>query len=181
MAQRRLKLPRMAFQIRLGETMAERFKSRTSWREKLERTDHSKVVQVPAAMAKRLGPGTMLIPKPLDVDALIRKTKKGKLVTVSEIRSRLARDNNVDVACPLTTGIFIRIAAEAAEEDLRNGRKRVTPYWRVIRDDGSLNEKFPGGVMTQSRRLEREGHLISPARGKKPPKVKDFETALTRL
>ena len=161
--------------------MSQRFTSRTSWREKLERTDHSKIVEIPALMAKRLGPGTMLIPKPLDVDALIRKTKKGKLVTVSEIRSRLARDNNVDAACPLTTGIFIRIAAEAAEEDLRNGRKRVAPYWRVIKDDGSLNEKFPGGVRAQSRRLKEEGHSISPGKGKKPPSVKDFETALTRF
>src|SRR5207247_841128 len=102
-------------------------------------------------------------------------TKKGELVTVSEIRSRLARDNGVDVACPLTTGIFIRIAAEAAEEDFRNGRKRVTPYWRVIRDDGSLNEKFPGGVKTQSQRLNEEGHTIAPGKGKKHSRVKDFE------
>ncbi len=164
-----------------GETMAQKFTSRTSWREKLERTDHSKIVEIPAAMAKRLGTGTMLIPKPLDVDALIRKTKKGKLVTVSEIRSRLARDNKVEVACPLTTGIFIRIAAEAAEEDLRNGRKRVTPYWRVIRDDGSLNEKFPGGVKAQSQRLKEEGHAIAPGKGKKLPRVKDFENSLVRL
>ena len=132
-------------------------------------------------MSKRLGTGMMLIPKPLDVDALIRKTRKGKLITVSEIRSRLARDNNVDVACPLTTGIFIRIAAEAAEEDLQNGRKQITPYWRVIRDDGSLNEKFPGGVKEQSRRLRDEGHSIAAARGKKPPRVRNFEDFLTRL
>jgi len=161
--------------------MAPKFTSRTSWREKLERTDHSKIVEIPAAMAKRLGTGTMLIPKPLDVDALIRKTKTGKLVTVSAIRSKLARDNSVDVACPLTTGIFIRIAAEAAEEDFRHGRKQVTPYWRVIRDDGSLNEKFPGGVKGQSRRLKEEGHSIAPGRGKKPPKVKDFANSLVRL
>jgi hypothetical protein len=161
--------------------MPKTFTSRTSWREKLERSDHSKIVEIPSFMSKRLGTGTMLIPKPLDVDALIRKTRKGKLVTVSEIRARLARDNNVAVACPLTTGIFIRIAAETAEEDLRNGRKQVTPYWRVIRDDGSLNEKFPGGVKAQSQRLEGEGHSISPGRGKTPPKVKDFEQSLLRL
>jgi hypothetical protein len=130
-------------------------------------------------MAKRLGEGMMVIPKPLDVDALIRKTKRGKLVTVSEIRSRLARDNNVDVACPLTTGIFIRIAAEAAEEDLGNGKKQITPYWRVIRDDGSLNEKFPGGVKAQSQRLKQEGHTVLQGKGK--PRVKDFEQSLMRL
>src|SRR5262245_18135538 len=107
--------------------MPAKFTSRKSWREKLEKQDHSKIVDIPPRMAKRLGSGTMLIPKPLDVDALIRKTKKGQLATVAEIRSRLARDNDVDVACPLTTGIFVRIAAETAEEDLRDGRKQVTP------------------------------------------------------
>ena len=126
-------------------------------------------------MVKRLGRGTMLIPKPLDVDAVIRKTGKGSLITTSEIRARLARDNKADVACPLTTGIFIRIAAEAAEEDLRNGKKRVTPYWRVVRDDGSLMEKLPGGAKAQARRLEDEGHMIEPGKGKKPPKVREFE------
>jgi len=161
--------------------MHSKFSSRKSWREKLERTDHSKIVEVPEAMARRLGPGTMLIPKPLDVDSLIRKTRRGKLVTVSEIRARLARDNKVDVTCPLTTGIFVRIAAEAAEEDRQDGKKTVTPYWRVIRDDGSLNEKFPGGVKAQTRRLREEGHTIAMGAGKKPPKVKDFEKSLMRL
>jgi 6-O-methylguanine DNA methyltransferase, DNA binding domain len=161
--------------------MAAKSTSRTRWREKLENEDHSRIVEIPFAMAKRLGPGTMLIAKPLDVDAVIRKTRKGRLITVSEIRERLARDNNTDTTCPLTTGIFVRIAAETAEEDLRSGRKRVTPYWRVVRDDGSLNERFPGGVKAQSRRLKEEGHSILPAQGKRPPRVKDFEKWLTRL
>jgi hypothetical protein len=161
--------------------VAPKFTSRTRWREKLEKQDHSKIVAIPPAMAKRLGSGTMLIPKPLDVDGLIRKTKKGKLVTVSQIRARLAHDNEVDVTCPLTTGIFIRIAAEAAEEDLQNGGKHVTPYWRVVKDDGSLNERFPGGVKAQSRHLREEGHAISPSKGTRPPRVKDFEKSITRL
>src|SRR6476620_1428614 len=161
--------------------MSKQFTSRKSWREKLENQDHSKIVEIPARMTKKFGQGRMLIPKPLDVDSLIRKTKKGKLITVAEIRSRLARDNGVDVACPLTTGIFIRIAAEASQEDFRNGKKRITPYWRVIRDDGSLNEKFPGGVKAQSRRLKEEGHSIAAGTGRKPPKVKNFENALMRL
>jgi hypothetical protein len=162
-------------------TMAQRFSSRKSWKEKLHNQDHSKIIEIPARMAKRLGTGTMLIPKPLDVDALIRKTRKGKLITVSEIRSRLARDNGTTITCPLTTGIFVRIVAEAAEEELHNGKKQVTPYWRVIRDDGSLNEKFPGGVKAQARRLKEEGHSVLPTRGSRPPRVRDFEKCLTRL
>lgn len=161
--------------------MAKTFSSRKSWKEKLHNQDHSKIIEIPARMAKRFGSGTMLIPKPLDVDALIKKAGRGKLLTVSEIRSKLARDNKVDTTCPLTTGIFVRIAAEAAEEELREGKKRVTPYWRVIRDDGSLNEKFPGGVNAQAKRLKEEGHSISPGRGNRPPKLQDFEKSLTRL
>ena len=161
--------------------MAGKFTSRTSWREKLEREDHSKVIQIPPKMTKRFGEGTMLIPKPLDVDALIRKVGKGSLITASQIRARLARNNKADVTCPITTGIFIRIAAEAAEEDLRNGKKRVTPYWRIVREDGSLMEKLPGGVKAQAQRLKDEGHMVEPGKGKKLPRVRKFEKLLVRL
>ncbi len=123
----------------------------------------------------------MLIPRPLDVDALMRKVEKGKLVTVDQIRDRLAKDCLADFTCPLTTGIFLRIAAETAEEDLRRGEKQITPYWRVIKADGSLNEKFPGGVAAQTARLREEGHTIEPGKGKKPPRVKDFQKALVEV
>ena len=84
------------------------------------------------------------------------------------------------MTCPLTTGIFVRIAAEAAEEDRMNGRKRITGYWRVVKEDGTLNPKFPGGVNQQSYYLRREG-LAIVRNGKKPPKVKEFERKLITL
>gem|GEM_PF-4701258 len=40
------------------------------------------------------------------------------------------------------------------------GREDITPYWRVVRDDGSLNEKFPGGVEVQAERLKEERYTI---------------------
>ena len=123
-----------------------------SWREKLEEQSKKlpRVVVIPKKMEKRFGKGKMLIPKHLDVDDLIRKVKKGKLVTQEQIRKRLAKDFKVNVTCPITTGIFVRICAEAAKEDKRAGKKNITPYWRVIKSDGSLNEKFPGGVKNQA-------------------------------
>ena len=123
----------------------------------------------------------MLIPKPLDVDALVRRVQRGKLATVDQIRERLARDFGADLTCPLTTGIFLRIAAEAAEEDASRGERDITPYWRVIKGDGSLNEKLPGGVEAQSHRLRNEGHAIEPGRGDKPPRVAEFERFLQSL
>jgi alkylated DNA nucleotide flippase Atl1 len=153
-------------------------RTRTSWREKLERVEEGKVVSIPPKMQKRFGRGKMLIPRPLDVDALIRKVPRGKLVTQGAIRERLAKEAGADVACPITTGIFVRIAAEAAAEDARAGKSRITPFWRVIRDDGSLLEKLPGGPAAQADHLASEGHSID-ASGKL--RVKDFQRALARL
>ena len=158
-----------------------KLKAGTTWREKLEKDQPAKVVAVPVKMQKRFGTGTMLVPRPLDVDGLIRKIPKGKLATTGQIGERLAKAAGADCACPMTTGIFIKIAAETAEEDLRKGKKRITPYWRVVKADGSLNEKFPGGVAEQAKRLRAEGHSIATGKGKKSPKVRDFQTALVKF
>ncbi len=148
---------------------------RKTWREKLEAKQERKVVD------NLRKDGTLLIPKPLDVDALMRKVEKGKLVTLGQIRGRLAGEHGADDTCPLCAGIFLRIAAEVAEEDSSKGVTDITPYWRVLKSDGRLNEKFPGGVEAQAARLEEEGHTIEPGRGKKPSKVKNFERSLQEL
>ena len=152
-----------------------KFISRTSWREKIEKPQDVKVVKIPPTMS-RFGSGTMLIPTPKLIDEMIRKVPKGKLVTVSELRRKLARDFRTDVTCPLTTGIFVRIAAEAAEEDRANGKKRIAPYWRVIKDDGSMNPKLPGGIAQQARYLNAEGFAVTN-KGK-TPRVQNFDGRL---
>jgi len=153
-------------------------KSKLSWREKLEKEQQPKLVDTPPKMA-RFGKGKMLIPTPMLVDELVRRIPKGKLVTVSELRRKLAADFGADVTCPLTTGIFVRIAAEAAEEDRVNGRRRITPYWRVVKDDGSLNPKFPGGEKQQSQCLQDDG--LSVVQNGKRVVVRDFEQRLATL
>ena len=119
----------------------------------------------------------MLIPRPLDVDALIRTVPRGKLVTVNQIRARLAEEQHADVTCPLTTGILIRIASETAEEDRKAGKSRVTPYWRVLREGGRLNDKFPGGIAAQAAKLKLEGHGIE-LHGTSATRVRNFERRL---
>ena len=129
--------------------MEETLADNKTWRDKLEahNPSHGKIVKI-------------LIPKPLDVDALIRTVPKGKLITDEQIRERLAKDYHADKTCSKVTGIFLRIAAEAAEEDRRRGLKKISPYWRVIKKDGGLNPKFPGGIEAQASRLESEGHEV---------------------
>ena len=106
------------------------------------------------------------------------KVPTGKVTTISRIRQLVAQKHGATIGCPLTTGIFANIAAGAAEEAAAAGRRGITPYWRTLKAKGELNEKYPGGVAAQAAHLRAEGHIIEPARGKKPPRVKDFERVL---
>lgn len=155
-------------------------KARKSWHEKLEKPVKGlpKVVEVPSNWEKRMGGRKVLVPTPLMADEVIRTVPKGKLITTNQIRQILAKPYKADSACPLTLGIFLRIISEAAEEDRLNGKKQVTPYWRVVKDDGSLNPKYPGGVEAHAAHLKEEGHKITAGKGKKPPKITEFEKAL---
>lgn len=152
-------------------------KPRKSWHEKLaDSKGLPKVASVTGKMTKRWGAGIMVIPAPLEVDAMMKRVPKGRLITINEIRAALARKHGVDFACPITTGIFAWIAAHAAEEAAAAGKKRITPYWRTLKAGGQLNEKYPGGVAALKRRLKAEGHRI--VKQGKRYLVADFEKSL---
>lgn len=137
-----------------------------------------KIGKVEGKMTRKWGTGTMVIPAPIEVDELMRRVPKGRVTTINEIRAALARKHDVNFACPITTGIFAWIAAHAAAEAQAEGRKRVTPWWRTLKSGGELNPKYPGGIELQVKLLKSEGHAIQQGKGKKPPRVKDFENAL---
>jgi hypothetical protein len=137
-------------------------KKKPTWREKLDRDEgFPKVVPIGPSMTSRWGEGTMVIPAPREVDEIMKRIPAGKLITINEIRSVLARRHGATIGCPMTTGIFAWIAANAAEEGAgRRTDRDVTPYWRTLKTGGFLNEKYPGGVSNQKARLEEEGHRV---------------------
>jgi|SRR6266850_5479019 len=136
-------------------------KTKKSWAEKLaDSKGFPKTGPVTGKMSKRWGTGTMVIPAPLEVDALMKQVPKGRLVTINELRSALASKHKADFACPITTGIFSWIAAHAAAEAESAGTKRVTPYWRTLKTGGELNPKYPGGVKEIAKKLRAEGHAV---------------------
>ena len=152
-------------------------KTRKSWRQKL--TDAKglpKVGEVTGKMTRRWGEGTMVIPAPIEVDALMKQVPKGRLVTINELRAALASKHRVTFACPITTGIFSWIAAHAAEEAAQEGAKRITPYWRTLKTGGEVNPKYPGGIPGITRQLRAEGHKIT--RKGKRVLVNDYQKAL---
>lgn len=152
---------------------------RKSWQEKLaDSKGLPKVERIEGKLSKRWGSGTVAIPAPLDVDAIMKKVPRGKLITINEIRSIVAGQQGATMGCPITTGIFAWIAAHAAEESAEEGRKRITPYWRTLKTGGELNPKYPGGVKQLRARLEGEGHRVV-AKGKRFV-VADYEKKLVK-
>jgi hypothetical protein len=155
-----------------------RAKPRLSWHEKLNRiSDLPKVVPIGQVQAKRWGRGTMAVPAPLEVDAIMKTVPAGQVITIQEIREILAHRHGATIACPLTTGIFAWIAAHAAAEDAeRDPVSQITPYWRTLKAGGLLNDKYPGGIEAQAAKLEAEGHAIVQT-GKRM-RVADYERSL---
>jgi len=153
---------------------------RKSWSEKLQDSkDLPKVEKITEKMSKRWGTGTIVIPAPMEVDEIMRKVPTGKVTTINDIRLALAKKHGATIGCPITTGIFAWVAANAAEEQKEKGEKHITPYWRVLKADGVINEKYPGGVDAQKKLLEKEGHKVVQ-KGKKCVVV-DYEESLAKI
>ena len=73
----------------------------------------------------------MLISSPEKISEFIFKIPKGSYLSIKELRRELALKAEADNTCPVTTGIFLRMAIEHYKDDVN------FPYWRVV------NEKHP--------------------------------------
>ena len=149
--------------FRLSSEKIMAYKKKT-WKEKLENNKNfPKIIEfsfnLPCGKAlKKLGAksgDSVVLAPPLEVNEIMASVPEGKLVTLNGICSKLAKKHKTKYCCTLTTGIFVMTAANAAEET-----KRIIPYWRTIKNNGALNEKYPGGVERQKRLLEKEGFKI---------------------
>ncbi|MEN3016510.1 MAG: hypothetical protein ABC585_05380 [Candidatus Methanosuratincola petrocarbonis] len=90
---------------------------RKSWSEKLnEDKGLPKVVKIEGKMTRRWGEGTVVIPSPREVYEIMKSVPEGRVTTVNEIRSALARRHGATICCPITTGIFAWVSANASEE-----------------------------------------------------------------
>lgn len=119
--------------------------------------------------------GKMVVSSPAEVNGIIRKLQPGEVMTLDDLRGVLADRHQVAVACPVSTAIFVNMAARAAEEwrDRGVSSHDLTPWWRVLRKGGFLNPKLPGGVARQAALLSNEGVTASPLR--KEMAVYDYE------
>jgi hypothetical protein len=73
----------------------------------------------------------MLISSPEKISEFIFTIPKGSHLSIKELRRGLALKAGADNTCPVTTGIFLRMAIEQHKDD------ENFPYWRVV------DEKHP--------------------------------------
>ncbi|MEM2930794.1 MAG: MGMT family protein [Thermoproteota archaeon] len=121
----------------------------------------------------------IVLVNPSEVVEVMRNVPEGRVITIVEICRKIARRHRVKACCTLTTGIFIMIAANAAEEAAKEGRDLGIPYWRTLKAGGFLNEKYPGGAENHKKLLEKEGFKVVQ-KGRKLV-VKDYEKQLAGL
>ena len=84
----------------------------------------------------------MLISSPRSIANYIAKIPYGTEKSVKLMRRELAENANADNTCPLTCGIFLRIAIDASIEQ-SNGAKPDLPFWRVIDSNRYVIKKLP--------------------------------------
>lgn len=101
---------------------------------------------------------TILIPSPRDIEAEIARLSPGETLDLTALRRRLAERHDADGACPVMTGMNLRIVAERALDHLDSGAdtEEVAPFWRAVAPDSALAKKLPGGSerITDLRRAD---------------------------
>ena len=100
----------------------------------------------------------MLVPHPQDLLELMASIPKGKVISATTLRACLAQTYGAEITCPMVTGIFMNVVAQAAEEDRAAGAAQITPYWRTLRANFELNPKYLAALRAAG--LLKRGHRV---------------------
>ena len=120
---------------------------RKTWTQKLDNGRDPKVVILPKPYCGVQAGSKLFVGTPRLVKQYIEAIPRGSSTTVAHMRDDLAAEFDADVTCPTSTGIFVRIVAEAALEDLAKGtpEKKITPFWRVVDENSPVATKLSCG------------------------------------
>jgi hypothetical protein len=101
----------------------------------------------------------MVIATPKIVDEYVRNIPKGHHTSLQQMRKDLAAEYGAQYTCPITAGIFLRIASELAYEQYKNGTplKKITPFWRMIDKKAPLARKLTFGYDFIAEMRKKEG------------------------
>ncbi len=118
--------------------------NKKSWNDKLAASKPSKQVRLEKNFAGIQAGQMMLVASPRMVADYMQAIPFGETRDIIQLRNELAAENQCDASCPVSTSIFIRIAAEAAIEDIHvgNAPEDVIPFWRVVEPGSKMAEKL---------------------------------------
>lgn len=130
-----------------------------------------KIEPIPKTMEAFFGcSGDMVKPSTDTVKALVLQIPDGCVVTLDQLREKLAKNFSVQAACPASTTKALKYLSTQDE---------VVPYWRVIKKNGELLPQFPGSLEGHAELLEKDGFTID--RSGKKPKLADYLAKLYDL
>ena len=129
-----------------------------SWLDKLNENKEPKIKKIDIDFADIPAGSNMFIATPKLIDQYINEIGVGKRIDLKTMRKDLAIEHNADYTCPVTTGIFLRIVAEANYEKLQQGihLQEITPFWRVIEPNSALAKKLTFGQDFLLEQIEKE-------------------------
>jgi hypothetical protein len=117
-----------------------------------KKTWSQKIASAPAPhvdrLAKDFGGGkagdVMFLASPSLVRDYVAAIPRGATREVLDMRKHFAAQNGADVACPITSSIFLRIVSEAAIDEINAGAPpdEVTPFWRIVAPAGPIAAKL---------------------------------------
>lgn len=130
-----------------------------SWSEKFAHPPKPSVSRLGKPYAGHTEGEKMLIPTPAVVAAYVAQIPPGESRTMPQLREDLAAAHHADFTCPLTAGIFLRIASELAWEQHQNGKPlaEITPFWRAVDVKSPMAKKLACGLDFILQQRQREG------------------------
>ena len=132
--------------------------TKKSWLDKLNENKEPKIKTIDIDFADIPSGSNLLIATPKIIDKYIQEIGFGKRINTKTLRKDLAIAHNADYTCPVTTGIFLRIVAEANYEKLQQGKRfeEITPFWRAIEPNSALAKKLTFGQDFLLEQIEKE-------------------------
>ena len=112
-----------------------------SWIEKRDCEKSFKIKTIDKYFADIPKGSRMLIASPPIIDEYVKSILYGEFIEPVKMRDDLAKEYQADKTCPVTTGIFLRIAIEYSLES-----NLGLPFWRVIDYKSNLAKKLSCGI-----------------------------------
>lgn len=132
---------------------------RKTWAEKMNPDTAPKVEITDKHFADVPEGATMLIATPTIVEEYVKHLPEGTNTTLQQMRKDLAAEYKAQYACPITTGMFLRIVSEKAYDEYKHGKdiNEIAPFWRIVGLGSNTAKRLSFGTDFLAEQRRKEG------------------------